>query len=710
MCFSFGALLAATRQATNPNTAPQYGGTIPYGTFPPLIFQKRMDPAGNPPYSSSSGNPPRRVVRLRIPSGARHILLTAPPPLPPQSNDGTTTAAINNHDEHNNEQNTDTVIYPQPHPSIQNLRRRRRARPGDPPPAMQQQQQQQQEAPSARRPEQLYPSRPVRVVIPPPPPPPQASQTAQAVTVPPLEVKPLPDTQQQLDTDVQQAALTHVPTCAICWEFITAHIHACPHNNCTAHFCATCVQKLSQRHKCPLCQQPADNNFDRQTALEEHLQATVAPVPCRYAACSQLVSLADLHQHEQTCPAQRVTCAYQAMGCPWQGPRRDVDAHWNDDCRFYPLRVFIEQQRHWQALLQAQAAALSQQVAARHQHALWLEHRLVQTEERWRRTSTRLEQVQAQQQQQQQQQSTSPTIGRRLRFQPRLIQLLRYGVTIWQRPACLQGRDDMLGLPMSGLFQTLPLGAVALCTALDMWYTCTFVLHTNSPWLSMALLLALPVVLPRSRQIPSAAVVHWLFWCIVLWWYRHTDQCISIWFSTTCTVLLGTNLLSPRANEEEDDDTTPDQRHIYTAAVSWITVVYGIPSTVGLLTVFVVGHFIIYLLGDSWNRLIWVTISLMTMFLEPWLKLPKDARALFGMFTVVTLLLSKASVWWGQRLRQPGRSSAWLARLMIMVIVICLSWSIADCLYTPLIFVWERYGGWGPLLVDVASEVQPANE
>jgi hypothetical protein len=83
----------------------------------------------------------------------------------------------------------------------------------------------------------------------------------------------------------------------------------------------------TQSVKCPCCRSNfskeeivRDMDLRRRMNLEEN-------ITCSFAGCGISVPLAELRQHEATCPCLLMRCRYATFGCTWTGPKRDLVSH-----------------------------------------------------------------------------------------------------------------------------------------------------------------------------------------------------------------------------------------------------------------------------------------------------------------------------------------------------------------------------------------------
>jgi hypothetical protein len=512
------------------------------------------------------------------------------------------------------------------------------------------------------------------------------------VRLPPLQVRPLPDTQQQLRVvDPNQA----VPICTLCCEYLTTtNVRACQNQPaCTSRFCESCVGRLraatTNRNNssttsltsvpCPTCRTPT-SEFGVDSGLADWLAQT-PPQHCRYATCPVVLSLDALTAHEADCPCQRVACRYGTVGCPWQGWRGHGMPHETHECRFAPLDILIQRQRQTQATLEYHLGHMVVQLQASRQHELALEHRMRQLERRLVQQEVKVANLL---------QASSPLdpaavaiaeAARIQRMNPRtLAQWIHFAVLVALEPRLLTERADLCRR-LATQYHVVPVTVLGALTALDMLCTmpsrrfstqafCGLVLCTTSVWL-------------RRRKAPDHVPSHWLTlqWFLILTWYHHTDQCLTLWIwtllSTGCAAWL--------------DPSSSLYEWMRPSFLPWLVIVFGIRvnllllvhELLSLVEVKIFGRLVV-VIGNSYTLIFWLGnfLHLLTAILPG--TTTRSGGALLGQISLMIMVhaTETVNVWLAKRLQScPSR---WLGLSTAFLGLLWMALLIVDTLYEPL--------------------------
>jgi len=135
--------------------------------------------------------------------------------------------------------------------------------------------------------------------------------------------------------------------CGICYEIINDPSYC---GSCTSRYCHHCLQRaIDQSKTCPSCRKDISiaeivrdddffTNFSNDTRS------------CIYPNCMQQLYPSEIRAHEENCDAKPMKCKYAPYGCQWNGPKKDLDAHYNlvapcTGCSLHKLAPLIDELR-----------------------------------------------------------------------------------------------------------------------------------------------------------------------------------------------------------------------------------------------------------------------------------------------------------------------------------------------------------------------------
>lgn len=215
---------------------------------------------------------------------------------------------------------------------------------------------------------------------------------------------------------------------------------------------------------------------------------------------------------------------------------------------------------------------------------------------------------------------------------------------------------------------SVPTRLVAMGTVLDMLYSAG-----NDAWQNPSLLPWFSIVLLSANACwnwTADGPVMGMTWCMVLHWFRHSDQCLTIWLSAIIATVIGCDLLGGGnlhlANKLPWD-----------MAMAWVWVANGLALSIPVFAVISFAHFV---WGQSVERSLSIVVGLITMVYYAWNL--RGVVLMWGLFFVLTRVVCFFSDRLARRVRACPTKVAVCATGGIVLLY--LSWSVADCLYVPM--------------------------